>query len=244
MAGHAVEIIRDAANARGRLGLWQRVLSSVGARTVCEVGVYKGRFAERMLRSCPDIQQYYMIDPWRELSHWKKPSNRNDMDFDAIFDEAMAQTEPYASKRIVMRDVTTVASGQLADGSLDAAYIDGDHTLRGITIDLIKMLPKVRQGGILAGDDFTKNVWQHGARFSPTEVFPFAVYFAEAMGLPIVALPFNQFAIVNEPESGFELVDLAGYAELDPKDIYVMPRSPGRRGAKKRQSSMKNGKSD
>ena len=96
-------------------------------------------------------------------------------------------------------------------GCLDFVYIDGDHTLRAISIDLIKVYPKVRAGGWIGGDDFTHTVWQHGARFEPTLVFPFAVYFGEAVGARIFGLPHLQFLICKptETETSFEFVDLS-----------------------------------
>lgn len=225
---NAVEIVRRAARSEDRLEIWHQVFTEVQARNMCEVGVFKGDFARFVLSNCPEIKQYIMVDPWRQLPNWKKPANWEDDRFKSVFEEAMAKTEPFADKRVVLRDTTMVAADQIADGSLDVVYIDGDHTLRGITIDLLKMYPKVRLGGIIAGDDFTKNVWQHGLQFAPTEVFPFAVYFAEAMNLPIITLPYSQFAIVKDPGHGFEMVDLAGYADLDPADIYRQPDPPKR----------------
>jgi hypothetical protein len=82
--------------------------------------------------------------------------------------------------------------------------------LRGIVIDLIRVLPKIRQGGFIGGDDFTDTPWQHDFRFEPTLVCPFGVYFAEAMNLPIVALPFNQFLIHKDSAEGFSFVDTTG----------------------------------
>jgi hypothetical protein len=104
---------------------------------------------------------------------------------------------------------------QIPDGSLDFAYIDGDHTLRGITIDLIRLLPKVKEGGIIGGDDFVNTPWQHDTRFEPTLVCPFAVYFAEAVSLPIMAMPHKQFMIRKSREASFSFVDLTGaYSDL------------------------------
>jgi hypothetical protein len=234
MSRAVIDVVRSAADAPGRMELWQRVLRGMRARTVCEVGVYRGAFAEHVLRGCPDIDRYVLIDPWRHLPDWNKPANKDDAEFGAIFAEAMARTEPFASKRVVLRAPTIAATGEIADGSLDAVYIDGDHTLRGITIDLVRMLPKVREGGIVGGDDFTRNIWQHGTRYSPTEVFPFAVYFAEAMGLPIVTLPHVQFCIVNDRKHGFEVIDLAGYSALEPIEIYAQPRASGWRAVRRR----------
>ena len=89
------------------------------------------------------------------------------------------------------------------------AYIDGDHTLRGIAIDLIRTYPKVRPGGILGGDDYTPTIWQHADNFEPTLVCPFAAYFAESQGAPIIILPHSQFAIIKplQPGNYFRVID-------------------------------------
>ena len=59
------------------------------------------------------------------------------------------------------------------------------------------------------GDDFTPSIWQHSSDYEPSMVFPYAVYFAEAMDVKIYALPYNQF-IIFKGEQGFEFIDLSG----------------------------------
>ena len=122
----------------------------------------------------------------------------------------------------MLRGTTAEVASQIPDGSLDLVYVDGDHTLRGITIDLLTMLPKVRPGGMIGGDDYFADPWHHGAKYEPTLVCPFALYFAEAMHLPFVALPFRQFLILNEP-TGFSFTNLPGSAC---RDHVVQPGSP------------------
>jgi hypothetical protein len=177
---------------------------------MAEIGVYRGRFAAEMLAACSSIQRYYMVDPWRHLDNWNKPANTDDARFAAYLAETKANTEFAADKCIILRGTTTEVLDQISDGSLDFVYIDGDHTLHGISIDLIRAYSKVRPGGWIGGDDFTHTVWQHGDRFEPTLVFPFAVYFAEAMGARIFGLPHQQFLICKPTEigTGFEFVDL------------------------------------
>ncbi len=99
---------------------------------------------------------------------------------------------------------------RIPDGELDFAYIDGDHTLKGITIDLIRVYPKVRIGGFIAGDDFSRSMWHHKTSFEPTLVFPFAVYFAEAVGATIYGLPHIQFCLQKTGGGQFRFVDLDG----------------------------------
>ena len=216
------EAIKTSSN---RTELWANLLSHLNCRTVCEVGVWKGEFAQTMLQNVEAIEGYTLIDPWRNLPNWNKPANRSDDVFDEIRAEALERVSPYQSKVREIRETTTKARHMIDDASLDFVYIDGDHTLRGITLDLVSMHPKVRAQGFIGGDDFTKTIWQHSLAYSPTEVFPFAVHFAEAHDLKIYTLPFNQFLIFNASE-GFEVRDHGRYADLTPAEIYAPRKQP------------------
>lgn len=210
-----------------RLELWASFLDRITAHKVAEIGVYRGAFAAHVLASCPAIETYYMIDPWRHLDDWNKPANRADRTFERFFEEAMDKTRDYERQRVVLRGRTTEVIDQIPDGSLDFAYIDGDHTLRGITVDLCRVHAKVCDGGWIGGDDFSRSIWQHGPKFEPTLVFPFAVYFAEAAGLRIHALPHAQFLIEKRPDAGFEFVDLTGkYRHVDLLGAMTSQRTP------------------
>jgi hypothetical protein len=198
------------ADAASRFELWSEFLKATATESMAEIGVYRGRFAAEMLARCDAIQRYYMVDPWRHLDDWNKPANTDDAQFASFQAEAEANTDFAGDRRTILAGTTTEVIDQIPDGSLDFAYIDGDHTLRGATIDLIKVYPKIRAGGWIGGDDFTHTVWQHGDRFEPTMVFPYAVYFAEAMGARIYGLPHLQYLICKplDTETGFEFVDL------------------------------------
>lgn len=225
MKDHETIIKHCAETSADRDELWSRFFSEIGLETFCEVGVYKGAFAKLLLSKCADIETYYMIDPWENLDDWNKPANRSSAEFSSIYETAMAATADHAAVRKVLRGKTKDQAKHIPDASLDAVYIDGDHTLRGITIDLKEMLPKVRPGGFICGDDFSKTIWQHGTDYDPTMVFPYAIYFAEAHDLPIVTLPYSQFLIMNTPEAGFRLIDRADYQSLTVRQIYVPPVS-------------------
>jgi hypothetical protein len=122
---------------------------------------------------------------------------------------ASRRLEQAGERRIVLRGKTTEMIDEISDEALDIGYIDGDHTLRGIAIDLVRTYPKIRPGGILGGDDYTATIWQHAENFEPSLVCPFAAYFAESYGAPIVILPCNQFAIIKPvpPENCFRVID-------------------------------------
>jgi hypothetical protein len=226
----------SAAPARGqpgaRLDLWASFIQTADARQVAEIGVYAGKLSERLLNDCPGIESYYMVDPWRHLDAWNKPANRKDSTFEEIYAKAMSRTEANAAKRVVLRGTLREVIDELPDG-LDFAYLDGDHTLRGITIDLVSIFPKIREGGWIGGDDFRPSIWQHGSGYEPTLVFPYAVYFAEAVGVRIYGLPYRQF-LIEKSATGFEFVDLTGrFRHLDLRSQMKrgggLPRPGGKR---------------
>lgn len=219
--GNLRDLVRELEHATGdpslsslstRERFFSALVNRAQLRQVAEIGVLRGAFAECLLRYCPGIESYYMVDPWRHLPDWDKPANRDDGAFSAVYREAMARTAFAEDRRVVLPYTTADAAPRLPDSGLDLVYVDGDHSLRGITIDLINVLPKVREGGFIGGDDFVPRIFQHGTRYEPTLVFPFAVYFAEAHRFPIVALPGNQFLmqVVRSPEPGFSFFDLTG----------------------------------
>jgi hypothetical protein len=226
------ECVADSAN---RLGLWVSFVNAVEARDVAEIGVYRGDFAARLLRDCESISRYFMVDPWRHLDDWNKPANKGDEAFERFYRDAMDKTSPYADKRVVLRGRTSEVIAKIPDGSLDFAYIDGDHTLRGITIDLITVYPKVRNGGWLGGDDFCRSIWRHGREYEPTLVFPFAVHSAEAVAARIYGLPHQQFLIEKSDAGRFEFVSLTrSYPETELRLQLGAPPSEQRGRRRKR----------
>jgi len=203
------QIIRECVKeSNSRFDLWVHFLNSTKIENLVELGVYQGDFAEKLLKHCDSIKRYYMIDPWRHLDNWNKPANKEDDIFEQFLSETISKTDFAADKRVILRGKTTEVVDKIRDADLDFAYIDGDHTLKGIAIDLIRLFPKIRDGGWIGGDDFSKTVWQHATTFEPTLVFPFAVYFAEAVGARIYALPNAQFLMEKNSNQSFAFTDL------------------------------------
>ena len=204
-----------------RLDLWIHFLQTTKVKHMVELGVYKGDFASRLLEECGSIEKYYMLDPWRHLDNWNKPANKNNDIFEQFLSETKSKTDFAAKKRIILQGKTTEVIDKIPDAELDFAYIDGDHTLKGIAIDLIRLFPKIRDGGWIGGDDFSRTVWQHATTFEPTLVFPFAVYFAEAVDARIYALPNSQFLIEKDNSQPFSFVDLTGnYGDVGLRDQF------------------------
>ena len=126
-----------------RSEFWVEFINSAKVQRMVEVGVYQGDFAAEVLHRCASIDRYYMLDPWRHLQDWNKPLNQDDESLERSLEATKAKTDFGANRRLILRGKTTEVIDRISDGELAFAYIDGDHTLRGIAIDLICVYPKL-----------------------------------------------------------------------------------------------------
>jgi hypothetical protein len=211
-----------------RVELCIALINDFNLKRIAELGVFRGDFAKEILERCPSVEEYTMIDPWRNLSDWNKPANKDNDVFEVYYQESIQKTDFAKEKRRVLRGKTTEVIDQIDDNSLDFVYIDGDHTLKGITIDLIAVWPKIKENGFIIGDDFSPTIWQHSREYEPTMVFPFAIYFAEAMNAQIYGLPYGQFLIAKN-ESDFEFMDLTNgeYSNLALRTQFINEAESG-----------------
>ena len=54
----------------------------------------------------------------------------------------------------MLRNWTADAAALVADGSLDFVYVDASHDYRNARADLMDWWPKLRVGGLFAGNDY------------------------------------------------------------------------------------------
>lgn len=109
-----------------------------------ELGVAAGDFSERILKRSK-VRYLYSIDMWA-----------GDRGHDILqYREAIARLHPYRDRNTLFRMRFDEALPLFDDGSLDFIYVDGyahDGELNGQTFR--EWYPKLRPGGIIAGDDY------------------------------------------------------------------------------------------
>lgn len=136
-----------------------------------EVGVDRGVWARLFLDRFPQIREWWGVDNWA-------PYGEMGFDRDADYRMALANIQPHSAKAKLIRAGSVEAAGLFADGAVDFAYIDGEHTYEAVRADLGAWWPKVSDHGILAGHDWDDQPAHEGVKRAVTE-------FAEVRGLTV-----------------------------------------------------------
>lgn len=115
--------------------------------TGVEVGVAKGEHAKNILDYWPGF--LHLVDPWTHL-----PDYPEVYDHEKNYLECMENLKEHSGRFETHRQTSSEAVGAFKDGSLDFVYLDANHGYEAVKRDLEAWWPKVREGGMLAGDDY------------------------------------------------------------------------------------------
>lgn len=133
---------------RSRLEL-AKLFADKGYTLGAEIGVLDGYYSEVLLKTIPKLR-LYAIDPWKEYDGFK--TKRIQPFLDKAYEGALQKLSAYNCE--VIRKTSMEAVSLFKDGCLDFVYIDANHDYPYIKEDIEAWTPKVRKGGIVAGDDY------------------------------------------------------------------------------------------
>jgi predicted O-methyltransferase YrrM len=131
--------------------------SSLQPSTFVEIGCWKGKstsyMAEQIMLSGKPIT-FHCVDTWRgtttESHHQLDPDVANDR----LFEVFTANMSPFAGYYQPIRSLSVEAAAQFGNNSLDFIYIDASHEYKDVVDDINAWMPKLKAGGIIAGDDY------------------------------------------------------------------------------------------
>ena len=135
------------------------LLKSIPKHSIClEIGVFKGDFSQRIY-DVVNPRKLYLIDPFENKSAKFNRSYSDDMN--EIYKLVKRR---FQNKRVtIYRNYSQDLSSNFPDISFDFIYIDGDHRYQSVKKDIELYFPKVKHGGILAGDDYNViGYWNDG----------------------------------------------------------------------------------
>ncbi len=119
-----------------------------------EVGALLGKsssyMAVEIANSGKNIN-YDVVDHWLGNVEHKNVEKLQDIDLFEEFTKNMKPVEKYYN---AVRKSSIEAASLYEDNSLDFVMIDGDHSQSQVEKDITNWLPKIKSGGLLAGDDY------------------------------------------------------------------------------------------
>lgn len=109
-----------------------------------EVGTCKGVFAQNLLEYWPG--HLHCVDSWSPYEER--------YDHEANYQETVARLKGYEGRVEIHRESSLHAAERFRDAQFDFVYLDANHSYEAVRDDLHAWWPKVKRGGMLAGDDY------------------------------------------------------------------------------------------
>jgi predicted O-methyltransferase YrrM len=121
--------------------------------TFVELGAWLGKSSAYLCDKATG-KQITIIDTWKGSPNELTTTHAlaTQVDIYELFKANMGERK-YKS----IKATSKAASKKFADESLDVVFIDLTHTYEAVKEDIALWLPKVKKGGILAGDDYHEN---------------------------------------------------------------------------------------
>jgi predicted O-methyltransferase YrrM len=132
------------------------ILNKFKWKTMIEIGVQQGAFADLLLSKWQDFEHYYGVDLWQEQRNYVDGTNVKDTEQEKNYNMTYtALTEKYGKARITLvRNYSTLALPLFKKKSIDFIYIDARHDYCGCSEDMINYYPILKCGGLFAGHDY------------------------------------------------------------------------------------------
>ncbi len=125
--------------------------------TFVEVGTWTGDFAEALLKHT-ECKKLVCVDPYiffNDFSYRDSINLKLHSDAEKYYQEAKGRLELVsgADRVEILRKTSMEAVHHFQEESLDFVYIDANHEYKYALEDILAWYPKIRSGGLLAGDD-------------------------------------------------------------------------------------------
>jgi len=125
--------------------LWNKA----GYKEGVEIGVCRGEFSEKILKTVEGVK-LHCVDPWINYS-----DSRSDQSVqDDNYSRTISRLSNYEGRFVIYKEMSEKASEKFKAGSMDFVFIDGGHSFDNCVMDLIKWVPKIKKGGMVALHDY------------------------------------------------------------------------------------------
>lgn len=156
----------DLSGWNGASVVFRNLIAKVRPEVIVEVGSWKGQSTVNMAQACKELElntKIYCVDTWLGSIEFREHEKTYGSKWDRMLKHGYPQVYYQFLSNMIhagVIDMIEPVPNTSKDGAAfvpmaDLIYIDADHTYEGVKQDLISYWPKVKDGGIIFGDDYT-----------------------------------------------------------------------------------------
>lgn len=116
-----------------------------------EIGIWQGRLSYHLLQIFPTLM-WIAVDPWVVYSD---KSCLNQVGMDQMYADVCEKLSIFGQRVCISRTTSLQAVSLVSNLFLDMVYVDADHSYQAVKQDLQAWYPKIKQGGIISGHDYS-----------------------------------------------------------------------------------------
>jgi hypothetical protein len=136
-------------------GVFEKIINENNFKRVAEVGIGYGFHAKSILDNTK-VDELFLIDPSQYYPNDQFATDvLNYGGFEGLVKNIKTHLTIHETRYTWFRQSSLdITNEQIADESLDAVFLDADHSYEAVSKDLPFWFKKVRKGGYLLGDDY------------------------------------------------------------------------------------------
>lgn len=136
-------------------GVFSTVINENGFKKCAEIGIGYGLHAKEILTNTK-VDKLYLVDP---MQYYPNDAFADDVTKNGGFEELVKcidkELSPYKKRYKWYRKASlAITEKEIPNRSLDAVFIDADHSYGAVKQDLAFWWNKIRVGGQMLGDDY------------------------------------------------------------------------------------------
>jgi predicted O-methyltransferase YrrM len=155
----------DLSGWNGASNVFEQMVALTQPEVIIEVGSWKGQSSVNLAHACKKLgldTKMYCVDTWLGSIEFREHEKAYGSKWDRMLRHGYPQVYYQFLSNLVHNGVEDMIE-PVPNTSKDAVpfvpmadliYIDADHTYLGVREDLINYWPKVKEGGIIFGDDY------------------------------------------------------------------------------------------
>eukprot|EP01031_Cornospumella_fuschlensis_P023569 gene23569-28579_t len=124
-----------------------------------ELGVQRGFYTRDLLSKWRTADKYVLVDLWAQQENYLDGANVANRIHEKYMAESIAnaqnmKNQGFVKEFVVCRNYTVNCALDYPDFHFDFIYVDARHDYKGVLLDIRTWWPKLKFGGVMAGDDY------------------------------------------------------------------------------------------